>query len=192
MKYCSSCGGDLEQRVPSGDNRERAVCRSCGTVFYQNPKVVGGCVPEWQGRVLLCRRAIEPRLGYWTLPAGFMENGETTLDCAARETLEEACARMRIEGLFAVFDLPVIDQVYMIYRGSIVDGDFAAGEETLEAELFDEKDIPWDELAFPVMIETLRLYFRDIENGSFGTHVGSIVRERGSGYRHYRVEMLRG
>ena len=161
MKFCSQCGNPVTQRIPEGDSRLRYVCDSCQTIHYQNPNIVAGCVPTWGSKVLLCRRAIEPRLGYWTLPAGFMENGETVEQAAARETLEEACARVHGMQLYTLFDLPHINQVYMLFRAELVDLDFAPGEESLEVQLFHEQDIPWSELAFPTIGRTLECYFAD-------------------------------
>lgn len=175
MKFCSNCGDSVSWRIPQGEDRPRYVCDSCSTVHYQNPRIVAGCIPDWEGRVLLCRRAIEPRYGLWTLPAGFMENGETTLQAAARETLEEACARVRVNGLYTLFNLPHIDQVYMIFRAQLQDLDFRPGAESVEVALFAEHEIPWDELAFPVVSETLRLYFSDrAKGGDFPVRVGDI------------------
>ncbi len=190
MKFCSTCAGELVSRVPQGDNRTRHVCVRCGTVHYQNPKIVTGSIPEWEGRLLLCRRAIAPRYGYWTLPAGFLENGETTHAGAARETLEEAGARVEVTSLFATFNLPHIDQVYMLFRARLLDLDFEPGEESLDVALFREEDIPWGELAFPVIAETLKLYFADRADRGFGSHMGDILREPGAGLPRYRVTML--
>lgn len=175
MKFCSHCGAPVALRVPPGDNRPRFVCSACSAVHYQNPKVVAGCVAEWENKVLLCRRAIEPRLGLWTLPAGFMENDETTLQAAARETLEEASARVAIHSLYALFSLPHINQVYVMFRGRLLDLDFGPGTESLEVALFAEPEIPWSKLAFPVVHETLRLFFADRSAGAFGQHTGDIV-----------------
>lgn len=161
MRYCSSCGSDLQLKIPEGDNRERHVCGSCGAIHYRNPRVVTGCLATWQGRVLLCRRSIEPRKGFWTLPAGFLENGESASEGAVRETREEACARVGIRQLYAVFSLPHIDQVYMLFLGDLRDGRFSAGDESLEARLFGLDEIPWDELAFQSISETLRYYVED-------------------------------
>lgn len=167
----------MSLRIPQGDNRERFVCDRCRTVHYQNPNIVAGCIPEWEGKILLCRRAIEPRYGLWTLPAGFMENGETTEQAALRETLEEAGARVRLIGLYSLFSIPHINQVYMLFRGRIEDGVYAAGDETLECELFDADSVPWEELAFPVVRETLIRYFKDQsdENG-FPLQIGDIFK----------------
>lgn len=161
MKFCSQCGGLVTQRVPEGDNRLRFVCAQCQLIHYQNPRIVAGCLPVWGDQVLLCRRAIEPRRGYWTLPAGFMENGETMAQAAVRETLEEACARVKDLSLYTLFDLPHISQVYLFFRAELVDLDFAAGAESLEVRLFHESDIPWSELAFPTVGRTLECFFAD-------------------------------
>lgn len=184
MNYCSHCGARVIEVIPLGDNRLRHVCPACRAVHYQNPKIVTGCIPEWEDRILLCRRAIEPRYGLWTLPAGFMENGETTREGAARESLEEAHARVEVADLFALFDLPGISQVYMIYRGTLLDLEFRAGEESLDVRLFRVAEIPWTELAFPVVEETLRLYAVDLERGDFGLHTGDIRRAPGSPRRY--------
>ena len=189
MKFCSNCGRSVSLRVPEGDNRPRYVCDACATVHYQNPKIVAGCIPVWEDAVLLCRRGIEPRHGWWTLPAGFMEIGETTAQAARRETLEEACARVQIEGLYAVFNLPHIDQVYMLFRAQLCDADFAPGAESLEVALFDERAIPWDRLAFPVMVEGLRMFFADRTRGSYPVRMADIERLPGD-MQNYRVTPL--
>ena len=189
MKFCTSCASPLNIRLPQGDNRERHVCSECGEIHYQNPKIVTGCIPEWEDRVLLCRRAIQPRHGFWTLPAGFMENGESAQQGAARETREEANARVRIVQLYTTFNLPHIDQVYMLFRGQLLDTDFFPGEESLETCLYEEAEIPWDELAFPVIRETLVHYFSDRKQGGFVPRVGDIHRSPGAG-REYQVKML--
>ncbi len=163
-------------RTPPGDNLPRHVCDRCGTVHYQNPKIVAGCIPEWEGRILLCRRAIEPRYGLWTLPAGFMENSETTAIAAAREAREEANAQLDDLRLYGLFNLPHISQVYIMFRGRLRGGEAHAGEESLEVQLFAEDEIPWQEIAFPVVSETLELYFQDRRAGSFPVHMGDIVR----------------
>ena len=161
MQYCSSCGANVEFRVPEGDDRARHVCHNCGTIHYINPRIVAGTIPVWEDRILLCRRAIEPRYGFWTLPAGFMENGETSTEAALRETLEEAEARVELDGLYTVLNVPHIDQVHMYFRAHLIDGQFGAGPESLETALFRENDIPWNELAFPTVSETLSRYFRE-------------------------------
>lgn len=176
MKFCSECGSLVSQLIPAGDNRLRFVCADCQTIHYQNPKMVVGCLPEWEDKVLLCKRAIEPQYGKWTLPAGFMENGESTQQGALRETLEEAGARVEISHLFTLYNLPYISQVYLMFRARLLDLDFAAGEESLEVALFTEEEIPWDEIAFLTIEKTLRQYFEDRRKGEFEFHVGDIER----------------
>ncbi|ASJ76684.1 hypothetical protein IMCC3135_33200 [Granulosicoccus antarcticus IMCC3135] len=153
------CGQPVVLQIPEGDNRQRKVCTGCDHIHYENPKNVVGCLLEWRGKVLLCKRAIEPQLGYWTLPAGFMENEESTLEGAAREAYEEATAQCDDLRLFAVYNLPRISQVYLMFYGRLRDGFAEANEETLEVGLFDESEIPWDELAFPVVTETLTRFY---------------------------------
>jgi ADP-ribose pyrophosphatase YjhB (NUDIX family) len=177
VKFCSVCGASVSLRIPAGDHRERFVCTRCETVHYQNPKIVAGTIPEWDGRILLCRRAIEPRYGLWTLPAGFMENGETTEQAAMRETWEEAGARIEITSLYSIFSIPHISQVYMLFRGELLGGVYEPGQESLECALFDALTVPWDQLAFPVVRETLQRYFADMakENG-FPLQRGEIIK----------------
>jgi ADP-ribose pyrophosphatase YjhB (NUDIX family) len=168
VKYCATCGAPVELRLPQDDNRERHICTVCNTIHYQNPKIIAGAIPEWtDGRILLCRRAIEPRKGFWTLPAGFMENGETTTQAAARETLEEANARIDVLGLYAMYNLPYIDQVQLLFRARLLDLDFSPGVESLEVELFSEDEIPWDTLAFRPIRYTLEHFFEDRRRGNF-------------------------
>ena len=188
MNYCSHCGTEIEVLIPEGDNRPRHVCPACGTIHYQNPKIVVGCIPVWEERILFCRRAIEPRYGLWTLPAGFMENGETSQQGAARETLEEACARVEVEGLYTLFNLPHIDQIYLMFRSRLLDLDFAPGAESLEVRLFEEHEIPWDEIAFPVIRESLRLFLADRVAGAFPLRSGTIERLEGE-VRRYRIHL---
>lgn len=177
MRFCSHCGsGRLEQRIPEGDSLPRTVCAQCGTVHYENPKVVVGCLPEWEDRVLLCRRAIEPRLGLWTLPAGFLENGETVTDGAVRETLEEANARVHVHDLYAMISLPQINQVYMMFRAGLTDLDFGPGPESLEVALFEESQIPWESMAFRTITRTLRNYFLDRKQRTFPLRISALVR----------------
>lgn len=176
MKFCSACGAPVELRQPPDDNRLRYVCTACTTIHYQNPNLVIGAIPEWQdGRILLCRRAIEPRHGLWTLPAGFMENGETTTEAAIRETLEEANARIAISELYSMYNLAYINQVHLLFRAELLDLDFSPGMESLEVKLFDEQDIPWDELAFRPVRFTLQHYFADRKAGSFQFHTGDLA-----------------
>lgn len=176
MKFCSQCGATVSHKIPEGDNLPRYICDNCDTIHYQNPRIIAGCIAEWQDTILLCKRAIEPRYGLWTLPAGFMENRETTAEGAAREAMEEANARIQNMSLFSVFSIPHISQVYMMYRGELDQGYASAGHESLEVNLFREQDIPWNELAFPVMRETLKLYYADKKTGRFDTHNGDILR----------------
>ena len=189
MNYCSECGASVSLRVPDNDNVPRHVCEACGEIHYSNPKVVVGCIPQWQDKILLCRRAIEPRHGLWTLPAGFLENDETTIQGAARETREEAMARVDIQDLYALFNLPHINQVYVMFRASLLDPDFGPGPESLEVQLFDEQEIPWNDMAFPVIEQTLRLFYEDRTRGRFIIHTGDIIRLPGE-RRAYRTKML--
>lgn len=167
VRHCSACGTAIETRIPEGDQRPRQVCPACGLVHYVNPKLVVGSLPVWQDRVLLCRRAIEPRRGLWTLPAGFMEIGESLADAAIRETAEEACARIELLGLQSIVNIPHIGQVHVIYRARLLDADFAPGDETLETRLFAEHEIPWDEMAFRSITLSLQHYFSDRPKGAF-------------------------
>jgi len=179
MKYCSKCGSDRVQfRIPDGDTFPRFVCDACATIHYQNPKVVVGCLAEWEDKVLLCKRAIEPRYGLWTLPAGFLENGETVPDGAARETLEEANAQVEVGDLYAMISLPHINQVYLIFRARLLDLDFGPGSESLEVRLFAEEEIPWKELAFRTINHTLMYYYADRKTGRFAIHVSTIEAHR--------------
>ena len=178
MKFCSACGSSVTQTIPVGDNRPRFVCPECDTIHYQNPKMVVGTLPVWEDKVLLCKRAIEPQYGKWTLPAGFMENHESTQEGALRETFEEAGARVEISHLFTLYNLPYISQVYLMFRARLLDLEFAAGPESLEVALFTEAEIPWDQLAFRTIEQTLRRYFEDRRNGSFDFHTATIERNR--------------
>lgn len=170
LNFCSQCGTAVERTIPQGETLLRAVCPACQTIHYQNPKVVAGTIPEWEDKILLCRRAIEPRLGLWTFPAGFMELGESTEEAAARETLEEAHADIRIHSLFGLFSLPHVSQVYVVYRAHLLNLDFKPGPESLEVELISLQDIPWDQLAFPVIHESLSRYVKDIQAAITHTH----------------------
>lgn len=174
MKFCSLCAHEVVYEVPAGDNRQRYCCRHCDTVHYENPKMVVGTVTLWEDKVLLCRRAIEPRHGYWTLPAGFMENGETTGEGAARETLEEAGARIELGPLFSVIDVPHVEQVHLFYRASLLHLDFEPGPESLEAQLFTENEIPWDQIAFRTVAQTLKWFFEDRRADRFEMHNSAI------------------
>jgi len=174
MKFCSLCGAPVELRQLPNDNHARYVCTVCGEIHYQNPKLIVGAIPEWQGKILLCRRAIEPRHGLWTLPAGFMENGETTVEAAMRETLEEANAQVDIGELYSMYNLPYINQVHLLFRARLLNLDFSPGVESLEVQLFSEQEIPWDTLAFRAVQFTLQHYFDDRKNGSFRFHIGDL------------------
>lgn len=174
MKYCSSCGATVELRTPADDNRQRHICTVCGIVHYQNPKMVVGSIPVWEDKILLCRRAIEPQYGLWTLPGGFMENGESTGNAAVRETLEEACARVEIIDLYSMYSLPYINQVHMLFRARLLDLNFAPGQESLEVRLFSESEIPWDELAFRPVRYSLEHYFSERAKGEFSLHIGEL------------------
>ncbi|HEB81724.1 MAG TPA: NUDIX hydrolase [Gammaproteobacteria bacterium] len=182
MNFCSSCGEKVSLMIPEGDNRQRYVCQSCQTIHYENPKIVTGCIAQWQDRILLCKRAIEPRYGLWTLPAGFMENEETNLEGAARETREEANAEVENMQLFCVFSIAHINQVYTMYLGDLVGGEASPGEESLDVVLLKEEEIPWDNIAFHVITETLKRYYQDQKRGEFKTHYGDIFRQEDGSY----------
>jgi ADP-ribose pyrophosphatase YjhB (NUDIX family) len=173
--HCRACGTLVEYLVPPDDNRARAVCPACGTIHYENPLNVVGTVPVWNDQVLLCRRAIEPRQGLWTLPAGFMELGETTSEGALRETDEEAGAHVELQGLFTVLNVVRVGQVHFFYRARMLDTHLDPGPESLEARLFREDEIPWDELAFRTVRETLIRYFADRKTGQYGVHCADIA-----------------
>ncbi|MEO8101808.1 MAG: NUDIX hydrolase [Betaproteobacteria bacterium] len=176
-RFCQQCGSaKVELRVPHDDDRERHVCPDCGHIHYLNPKLVVGTIPVWGDRILMCKRAIEPRYGLWTLPAGFMEEGETLEEGAARETLEEARARVSIEQMYVTLSLPEISQVYVLFRARLDDLDFSPGVESLDVRLFDEAEIPWDQLAFRTMDTALRHYFADRKTGVFPAHLGTLRR----------------
>lgn len=179
MKFCSECAHPVSLLIPPDDNRPRYVCSQCGTIHYQNPKMVIGSIPVWERdgetRILLCKRAIEPRHGYWTLPAGFMENDETTTEAALRETFEEAGARVELHALFSLLNVPHVHQVHMFYRATLLDLDYQAGTESLEVELFRESEIPWEDIAFPTVSQTLKYFFADLakvksEGATYGFH----------------------
>lgn len=175
MKYCSHCGAEVSRRVPPGDTHLRYVCDACGEIHYQNPLLVVGAVPEWDGRLLLCRRAIEPRYGLWTLPAGFMENGETAAEGAMREALEEARARIEIQELYTLYSVPHVNQVHMMFRARLLNEDYGAGAETLEVKLMSAEEIPWNELAFAVVRRTLEHFLADRELGTYTMRSGDIL-----------------
>ena len=177
IHFCTQCGSDdIQYRSPEGDSYRRYICGACGFIHYQNPNIVAGCVVEHEGKVLLCKRSIEPRKGLWTLPAGFMENHETILEAARRETWEEARARVNTPQLYSIFNLPHINQVYVMYYGKLSGDSFAPGPESEEVLLLDIEDIPWDKLAFATIRETLKLYVKDREAGRIRLHSGDIIR----------------
>lgn len=176
MKYCSSCGSLVQRSVPAGDNRERWICTDCDTVHYQNPLIVVGCVAERDGQILLCKRAIEPRYGYWTVPAGFMELGETIAEGAARETLEEACAEVEMGHLFAAVDIPDAGQVHLFFKAKLLGG-HAAGDESLATAMVDFDAIPWDDIAFRSGHFALKKYLEDGGNNN-GVHTHAIRRKQ--------------
>ncbi|MCE7914228.1 MAG: NUDIX domain-containing protein [Nitrosomonas sp. PRO4] len=180
MKYCSNCSATVELLIPAGDMLPRYVCTACHIIHYQNPKIVVGCIPEWKDKILLCRRAIEPRLGWWTLPAGFMENNETLAQAAARETLEEANARVEVGDLYALYSLPHISQVYVLFRAQLLDLDFSPGIESLDVKLMSEHEMPWEEMAFRVIHDPLKRYFKERSDGKPGFHMGVIDRSSNS------------
>jgi len=175
IHFCPACGRPTRYRIPPDDNRERAVCDGCGTIHYENPLNVVGTLPVWERQVLMCRRNIEPRKGLWTLPAGFLELGETTEQGAARETDEEAGARIEMQALFSVLNVVRVGQVHLFYRARLLDTRFAPGPETIEARLFAEHEIPWDQIAFRTVRVTLQHFFADRERGCFELHVGDIA-----------------
>ena len=177
MKFCSECGKTVVHRIPEGDNLPRYVCEHCEIVHYQNPKLVVGCLPVWKDQVLLCKRAIEPSYGLWTLPAGFMENQETLEEAALRESREEANANLEIEDIYSVISLPHINQIYVLYRAQLLDLDFFAGSESLDVQLFNEEDIPWDQLAFKTIEKTLRRFFEDRKQNSYSVYT-SVISKR--------------
>jgi len=175
MKFCPDCSAPVELRQPANDNRMRHICVTCATIHYQNPKLVIGTIPEWEdGRILLCRRAIEPRYGLWTLPAGFMENGETTAEAAIRETMEEATAHVALGELYSMYNLPYINQVHLLFRAKLLDLDFSPGVESLQVELFEEQDVPWDKLSFRPIFLTLQHYFADRKIDNFKFRIGDL------------------
>ncbi|MDB5917418.1 MAG: hydrolase [Massilia sp.] len=184
MKFCSECAHPVALAIPEGDNRPRYVCAQCTTIHYENPKLVVGSLPVWESdgelKVLLCKRAIEPRYGYWTLPAGFMENKETTAEAAIRETEEEAGANIELGPLYTLLNVAHVHQVHLFYLARLRDLDYAAGIESLEVKMFSEREIPWDDLAFPTIRKTLELFFDDRvkirEGGNYGFHSLDITR----------------
>jgi ADP-ribose pyrophosphatase YjhB (NUDIX family) len=174
IQHCPACGSHVQYRVPPDDNRERAVCPACSRIHYENPLNVVGTLPTWNDQVLLCLRNIEPRRGFWTLPAGFMELGETTSQGALRETEEEAGAHIELGPLFSVMNVRQVGQVHLYYLARLQDTRFDPGPETIEAQLFTEAEVPWDQIAFRTVRETLKRYFEDRRSGHFGLHTADI------------------
>ena len=174
INHCRHCGTAVRYLVPADDNRERAVCSACNTVHYENPLNVVGTVPVWGDQVLLCRRAIEPRYGLWTLPAGFMELGETVAEGALRETVEEAGAKVELQELLTMINVVRVGQVHLFYRARMTDTSLDPGPETLEARLFQEHEIPWDQIAFRTVRDTLKHYYACRGSGRFPVLYGDI------------------
>ena len=174
FKHCKACGGLVRYQVPAADNRDRATCTVCGQVHYENPLNVVGTVPVWGDEVLLCRRNIEPRYGLWTLPAGFLELGESTAQGALRETDEESGAQIELGALFSILNVVRVGQVHFFYLAKMTSPALDPGSETLEARLFREDEVPWDEIAFRTVRETLRFFFEDRRRGQFGMHCADI------------------
>ncbi len=175
IQHCRVCGARTEYRVPPDDNRERATCTACGEIHYENPLNVVGTVPFWGDQVLLCKRNIEPRRGLWTLPAGFMELGESVAEGALRETVEEAGAQVELLQLFTVLNVARVGQVHLFYTARMHNTTLAPGPETMEARLFRQDEIPWDQLAFRTVRQTLEHFFADRQRGHFGVHVADIA-----------------
>jgi ADP-ribose pyrophosphatase YjhB (NUDIX family) len=175
VRFCSACGHPIARRVPPGDSRERDCCDACGAIHYVNPRMIVGTIPVIDERVLLCLRAIEPRYGSWTLPAGFLEMGETAAQGAQRETDEEAGAQIELGPIFSMIDVPTVDQVHVFYRARLLNEHFAPGEESLQVRLFREDEIPWDEIAFRTVSTTLQLYFADRARGHFEMHTHELL-----------------
>jgi ADP-ribose pyrophosphatase YjhB (NUDIX family) len=174
MNFCSACGKPVLRQIPPGDNLPRFVCGSCTLIHYHNPKIVAGCIPQWEDQILLCRRAIEPKSGLWTFPAGFMEIGESTEQAAVRETIEEAQAQVTLITLHSVLSLPHIGQVYIVFIGNLKTKQFGIGPESLDVRLFHPSDIPWDSIAFPVVKDALRRYVEDLDKGEWTIHVADV------------------
>jgi ADP-ribose pyrophosphatase YjhB (NUDIX family) len=174
--FCCHCGEKTAITTPGGDHRSRRTCPACGAIHYENPRIVVGCVPEHEGRILICRRAIEPRRGYWTVPAGFMENGETLEAGAARECHEEALATVAIGSLLALVNIPEAEQVHVFFRAQLTTSAFGAGEESLEARLVDAADIPWADIAFPSTRFALERFLADRSAGVELHHLTTLAR----------------
>lgn len=178
MIFCSKCGHKNLKVIPDGDNRERAVCSECGFIHYENPRIICGCLPVYEDKVLLCKRAIEPRYGYWTLPAGFMENGETLEEGAKRESWEEAFAELDNLSLYTIFNIPALHQVHMFFKGDLIQGQHKVGDESLETQLYTEDEIPWDDLAFPTIGKSLKHFFSDRKTKQYPMRIEDLIRRR--------------
>lgn len=174
MNFCSNCGAPVQLTIPDGDHLPRHVCAACKTIHYQNPRIITGCIPQWENRILLCKRAIEPRLGYWTVPAGFMENGEALQDGAAREAMEEALADVEIGSLLSIVNVIRAHQVHITFRAQLLNTDFGVGPESLEVGLYEESEIPWEDIAFLSVEFALRRFFEDRKAGREATHFRDI------------------
>ena len=178
MKYCAECGSATENKIPEGDNRPRDCCTVCDLIHYTNPKIICGTIPVRGESVLLCKRAIEPRYGKWTLPGGFMENGETVSQGAFRETTEETNTEVEMGELYAIFNVPQINQVYMLYLAKVVADDYSSTSESLDVKFFTENEIPWDDLAFPFVPKVLKSFFSDLKQGDFPLSTHTIERKK--------------
>ncbi|QUX97124.1 NUDIX hydrolase [Marinomonas sp. CT5] len=174
MRFCPQCGHAVNMTIPAGDNRPRAVCPSCHYIDYDNPRLITGTIPLYKDKILLCRRNIEPRLGFWTLPAGFMENQETTSEGALRETLEESGSKAKCKQAFSMISIPRINQVHLFYIAELEKDDFHATEESSEVALFDLDEIPWGELAFSSVTKTIEFFIEDHKKGQYGFHEDTI------------------
>ncbi len=174
IKFCSHCACPVKHKIPEGDSKVRACCPKCQQIHYENPKIVGGTIPIYQNKVLLCKRAIEPRYGFWTLPAGFMELNETTAECALRETWEEAQAKVTLGPVFTIFDVLQANQVHIFYRAYLTEPIFCAGPESLDVQLFSFDSIPWNDLAFKTVVNTLHIFKESLKTDFFGVHTGQV------------------
>jgi ADP-ribose pyrophosphatase YjhB (NUDIX family) len=177
MNFCSNCGAPVQLLVPPGDDRPRFTCCSCDTIHYQNPKIVVGCIPEWEDRVLMCRRNIEPQWGLWTLPAGYLESGETVAEGARRETWEETGALVEDLLPYLLFDITYVNQIYLMFRARLQKPEFQITEESAEVVLMREEEIPWDKIAFRAIENTLRRFFFDRSNGHFPFRIRRIQKK---------------
>lgn len=177
MKFCTQCGGPVSKKIPQDDNRERHVCNDCGFIHYHNPNAVVGTLPYCGDKVLLCKRGIEPRKGLWTLPAGFLELGETLQEGALRETKEETNSTVKIDDIYFMFDIPQIGQFYVLYKASIEENSYSPTTESLEVELFSYDEIPWDELAFPFVPIALEQFYEDLNEGHFPLRIRELIKK---------------